>query len=181
MKEQTSKEKGFRRMRQIGLGKGRRKDRERERACGRIPGEACEICPEQGDCGALAEEQMRLTEAESRKAETLTPEETAEILDRIERFTKWAKAVQKRALDRALEGEEIPGWSVTRARANRQYRDELEVAKRVKEMGLDPYEPRLRGIPAMEKLLGKHSFERVLGDLIEVPDGTPKLVRRNKE
>ena len=42
--------------------------------------------------------------------------------------------------------------------------------------GHDPYERKLLGITAMEKLLGKKQFADLLADWIERPQGKPTLV-----
>jgi len=50
------------------------------------------------------------------------------------------------------------------------------VADTVKKAGFDPYEPKLLGITAMEKLLGKKKFAEILKGLVEKPQGKPVLV-----
>ena len=46
-----------------------------------------------------------------------------------------------------------------------------------KAAGFDPYEKKLLGITAMQKLLGKSRFEELLAPYIEKPQGRPTLVR----
>ena len=46
----------------------------------------------------------------------------------------------------------------------------------MKKAGYDPYEPKLLGITAMEKLLGKKKFADILNGLVEKPQGKPALV-----
>ncbi len=45
-----------------------------------------------------------------------------------------------------------------------------------KEAGFDPYEKKLLGITAMQKLLGKSCFDELLTAYIEKPQGKPTLV-----
>ena len=53
----------------------------------------------------------------------------------------------------------------------------LEEASEIcKEAGFDPYEKKLLGITAMQKLLGKARFEELLAGFIEKPQGKPTLV-----
>lgn len=61
-------------------------------------------------------------------------------------------------------------------RSNRKYTDEDAVADTVSKAGFDPYEPKLLGITAMEKLLGKKKFAELLASLVEKPQGKPALV-----
>ncbi|MGI6512129.1 MAG: DUF2800 domain-containing protein [Catenisphaera adipataccumulans] len=46
----------------------------------------------------------------------------------------------------------------------------------VAEAGFDPYERKLLGITAMQKLLGKNRFNELLSGYIEKPQGKPTLV-----
>lgn len=48
--------------------------------------------------------------------------------------------------------------------------------KAVEAAGFDPYEKKLLGITAMQKLLGKSRFEELLAAYIEKPQGKPTLV-----
>ena len=53
---------------------------------------------------------------------------------------------------------------------------DVGVAEAVTKAGFDPYERKLLGVTAMQKLLGKARFEEVLAGLIEKPQGKPTLV-----
>ena len=50
------------------------------------------------------------------------------------------------------------------------------MADTVKKAGFDPYERKLLGITAMQKLLGKSRFDELLSAYIEKPQGKPTLV-----
>ena len=43
--------------------------------------------------------------------------------------------------------------------------------------GFDPYERKVLGVTAMQKMLGKSRFEELLAPYIEKPQGKPTLVR----
>ena len=45
-----------------------------------------------------------------------------------------------------------------------------------KAAGFDPYEKKLLGVTAMQKLLGKARFDELLAPYIEKPQGKPTLV-----
>ena len=47
------------------------------------------------------------------------------------------------------------------------------MSKAVEAAGFDPYEKKLLGITAMQKLLGKSRFEELLAAYIEKPQGKP--------
>ena len=61
-------------------------------------------------------------------------------------------------------------------RSNRKYTDETKVADVVTKAGFDPYEKKVAGITAMQKILGKKKFEELLGSLVYKPQGKPTLV-----
>ena len=50
------------------------------------------------------------------------------------------------------------------------------MADTVRQEGLDPFEHKVLGVTAMQKLLGKTRFEELLSALIEKPQGKPTLV-----
>ena len=80
------------------------------------------------------------------------------------------------ALSAALSGTRFDGWKLVEGRANRRYTDEAAVAQAVISSGHDPYERKLFGITAMERMLGKKQFSTLLDNLVERPQGKPTLV-----
>lgn len=54
--------------------------------------------------------------------------------------------------------------------------NEAAVIEAVTDAGFDPYEKKLLGITAMQKLLGKSRFDELLAAYIEKPQGKPTLV-----
>lgn len=107
---------------------------------------------------------------------TLSDEEIAVILDKLDDLISWAGDVKEYALNAALHGTRFHGWKLVEGRSNRRYTDETAVAQIVSETGRDPCEHKLLGITAMEKLLGKKQFATLLSDLVERPQGKPVLV-----
>ena len=79
-------------------------------------------------------------------------------------------------MQQAISGKEWHGWKLVEGRSNRKYADENAVIQAVADAGFDPYEKKLLGITAMQKLLGKSRFDELLTDYIEKPQGKPALV-----
>ena len=98
------------------------------------------------------------------------------ILSKVDELTSWASDVKDYALQSALSGKIWTGWKLVEGRANRRYTDENEVIKAVCEAGFDPFEKKVLGITAMQKLLGKTKFEKLLSAYVEKPQGKPTLV-----
>jgi hypothetical protein len=106
----------------------------------------------------------------------LTDEEVEEILSRIDDLIGWATDIKDYALQQAMSGREWIGWKLVEGRSNRKYTNETAVADTVSDAGFDPYEHKVLGITAMQKLLGKSRFDELLSVYIEKPQGKPTLV-----
>ena len=94
----------------------------------------------------------------------------------IEDTTSTAAQQTGDALQQAISGKEWAGWKLVEGRSNRRYTDEAKVADTVRQEGLDPFEHKVLGVTAMQKLLGKTRFEELLSAFIEKPQGKPTLV-----
>ena len=142
-------------------------------------GDWCRFCPGAGACKARAKECTDFVdEEEPKELLTLTPEELAKCLDRLDAINAWTKAVNDYALAQALDGLAIPGYKIVEGRAVRKYTDEREVAKAAVAAGYEEaliYERKLLTLSAMEKLMGKKSFAEVCGAYVEKPQGKPTL------
>ncbi len=139
-------------------------------------GEWCRFCRARHQCRKLAEEQMDLAKYDFRLPPLLTEEEIADILSRVDVLVSWASGIKDYALQAALAGTQFPGWKIVEGRANRRITDEAAAAEKIIAAGKNPYEQRLLGITALEKLLGKKKFAELLDGLVERPQGKPVLV-----
>lgn len=146
------------------------------------PGEAqCRWCKAAAVCRAHRDYQMEIARREFADPPLLSPEEIADVLNRLPALQAWAKKVEEYALDAAVRGEaEFPGFKVVEGRSNRRYADEDAIASALRKAGFkvaDIYKPReLLGITAMEKLVGKNRFGELAGQYIIKPEGAPTLV-----
>ena len=84
--------------------------------------------------------------------------------------------VGEASVQQALSGKEWTGFKLVEGRSNRRYSNEAAVIDAVEKAGFDPYEKKLLGITAMQKLLGKSRFDELLTAYIEKPQGKPTLV-----
>lgn len=143
-----------------------------------LPGEWCTFCKAAVKCRARAEEKMRLARMEFNMPPLLTDAEIEEVLTVLPDLTKWANEITAYATEAAIHhGKEWNGFKVVEGRSNRKYRDEQLVAEAAKEHGYtDIYRQSLIPMTEMQKLMGKSTFEEILGDLIYKPPGKPTLV-----
>ncbi|MDT3768184.1 DUF2800 domain-containing protein [Gleimia hominis] len=142
------------------------------------PGSWCQFCRIAATCRARAEANLQLAKLEFAPPAELTDAEIAGVLARIPDLKKWASDVEAYALSRAVnQGVVFEGFKLVAGRSVRKYTCEKDVAAAAEAAGYaDIYEKKLKGITAMEKLMGKATFNEILGDLITKPAGKPTLV-----
>ena len=139
-------------------------------------GEWCRFCKAKAECRERAAANLELARYEFEAPVLLENHEIADILGKIDALTAWANDVKEYALQQAISGKEWSGWKLVEGRSNRKYTSEAVVAATVERAGFDPYEKKILGVTAMQKLLGKSRFEELLAPYIEKPQGKPTLV-----
>ncbi len=139
-------------------------------------GEWCRFCKAKAECRERAGANLSLAKYDFEEPALLNDEEIADILSKVDALTAWATDVKEYALQQAVSGKDWTGWKLVEGRSNRRYTDEAAVTQAVTNAGFDPYERKVLGITAMQKLLGKTRFEELLAPYIEKPQGKPTLV-----
>ena len=139
-------------------------------------GEWCGFCKAKHDCRARADANMELARYDFTLPPLLTDEEVEKILTRVDDLVAWASDIKDYALQQAISGKEWHGYKLVEGRSNRKYTNDALVAAAVERIGIDPYERKLLGVTAMQKLLGKSRFDEILAAYIEKPQGKPTLV-----
>lgn len=139
---------------------------------------ACRWCPLAGACRARAE---YIAEVDfGKEPDILDDDEIAEIVPRLKDIRRWAESVEKEALQRAYtEGREIPGHKVVLRGGKRVIKDQPYAIQKLIDAGWEAEqvaELRVKGITALEKMLGRATFTEVLGDLITRTEGKPAIV-----
>lgn len=162
------------------------------------PGDWCKFCRGKAVCRARAELNSafadfkdcipagKLNDVEQRLAETvgrqtLSDEEVADLLTKAADLVAWFKDLQDYAQQAILSGRTIPGYKVVAGKSNRVFTDEDKVlsilTRKAHLKTADCYKPReLKTLATIEKMLGKKSFEDLLGHLVSKPLGKPTLV-----
>lgn len=139
-------------------------------------GEWCGFCKAKNDCRARAEANLALAQYEFKLPPLLTDEDIEDILAKVDELVAWASDIKKYALQQAISGKSWSGWKLVEGRSNRKYVNDSVVADVVEHAGFDPYERKVLGITAMQKMLGKSRFDELLSPYIEKPQGKPTLV-----
>ena len=139
-------------------------------------GEWCGFCKAKHECRARAEANLMLAQYDFKLPPLLEDTEIEVILSRADQLVSWVNDIKEYALQQAISGKEWTGFKLVEGRSNRRYTDEAAVTQTVTDAGFDPYEHKLLGITAMQKLLGKSRFDELLSAYIEKPQGKPTLV-----
>ena len=139
-------------------------------------GEWCGFCKAKHECRARAEANLLLAQYDFKLPPLLEDSEIEVILSRADQLVTWVNDIKEYALQQAISGKEWSGFKLVVGRSNRRYTNEATVTQAVEAAGFDPFERKLLGITAMQKLLGKRRFDELLSAYIEKPQGKPTLV-----
>ena len=138
-------------------------------------GEWCGFCKAKHECRARAEANLMLAKLDFKLPPLLEDSEVEYILSRADELVAWASDIKEYALQQAISGKEWTGWKLVEGCANRRYSNEEAVIQTITDAGFDPYEKKLLGITAMQKLIGKTRFDELLTAYIEKPQGKPTM------
>ena len=139
-------------------------------------GEWCRNCRARRQCRALAEDQLSIARYDFRDPPLLSDGEIADVLSRVDGLIAWAEKVREYALREALNGKRFTGWKLVAGRSSRRFTDDEAVRARIEAAGFDPYERKKKSLTAIEQLMGKKEFDKLLSDLVVRETGKPILV-----
>lgn len=148
------------------------------------PGEHCSstFCRARFSCAARARYMLEAAEQPYSLAEpdTLSVDELEKVVERADLAVKWLSDCKRYLIQQAAAGQvELHRYELVEGRSVRQIADESEAARILMSNGYaaaDIYaEPRLRGLGALEKLVGKKQFSELLSDVLDKPQGKPTL------
>jgi len=147
-----------------------------------IPGEWCQFCKAKAQCRARADYNTELAGQEFRDPPLLSDDELNNVLIKAQNLRTWVNDVEEFALNRAVNENKIPvGFKLATTVTHRKITDQAMAAKVLIEKGIDEsaiYEPvKLKSIASLEKLAPKNYVVSWLGELVQRPEGQPKLVR----
>jgi len=144
------------------------------------PGDHCRFCAARGTCPALKDFALEQVRQDFAKADTLTGDEIAVILDRASVVESWIEAVREEAMRRAQKGDVIPGWILATGRHSRRWRaPDNETALHLFSLGLkeeDIWETKMRSPAQVEKRLPKSKRDDI-NVLVDIVAGGAKLVK----
>jgi hypothetical protein len=147
-----------------------------------IPGEHCNFCRAKAQCRARSDFNIELARFEFKTPALLNNKEIAEVLTKAQQLKSWAADVEEHALERAVNQNEIPhGYKLGTTTTHRKITDPELAATILREKGVPEdniWEPKkLKSITTLEKVAPKGQIATWLGNLIQKPEGSPKLVK----
>ena len=114
-------------------------------------------------------------------ADSLTPDQVAEVLEVADDIIGWLEAVKEGALSDIVAGKPIPGWKAVPGITRQKWADEAKAEAYLSSKGYD------RSFYTKESLLSPSALSKALGKalsddmkakgMIIKPEGEPKLAR----
>ena len=156
---------------------------------GYCAGAWCKFCKHAGKCRELTKVCTKTVDlfGKKRKVESLAPFEIDEILRSFPMIELWMKRITETALQRMMNGEEIPGQKLVEGRSTRKWDSPEQV---IAELRTDYPEseymtkPELMSVAALEKSIGKKNVAVLVGghvvkapgkiDIVPVEDKRPE-------
>jgi len=147
-----------------------------------LPGEWCQFCRAKAQCRARSDYNTELAKQDFKNPRLLSEEEVSEVLVKAQNLRTWVNDVEEFALTRAVTENIVPpGYKLSTTKTHRKIADTALAATVLVEKGMSPEiiweAPKLKSIATLEKLGPKGQIAAWLGDLIQRPDGEPKLVK----
>ena len=110
---------------------------------------------------------------------TLSLDEIAGILPKLDQIIEWANSVREYAKQQALKGEKIQGYKLVNGRPTRKWVNEELVIGKLTELGYSSekiLETKLLTPTKIESLLGKDRFFKEFNELVNSESKTINLV-----
>jgi len=142
-------------------------------------GDHCKWCKVKAMCATLAAKNVKLAQHDFKDPHLLTESQVLEVYKQQPMLVDWVNAVAKYLLDEAVKGKKWPGMKLVEGRSNRKWLDDKKVQDVLADNLFDEKDyttTKIQGITAVEKLVGKSDFPKILGELVIKPQGKPTLV-----
>src|SRR5574343_1506492 len=128
------------------------------------------VCPELHD-HAVAVVKSDLSTVPLPAPEALSTVDLVRVLQSKDLLLGWLKAVEGHALSMLKEGQEGPGYKRVRGRANRKWKELAASWLEEHLPGREIWDKKLKGIPAIEKVIKHDGLKVDLTEIIEKPEG----------
>jgi Protein of unknown function (DUF2800) len=135
---------------------------------------ACQWCPARASCDARARWHL---EAFQQEIALLTPEQVSLLLAQVGDMRSWCDDLESMAMSLLMRDRAaVPGWKVVSGRGTRQWTENAAHVL-IHEHGIVPFEQKMLGLGAIEKLLGKDRAPEVMPTITVKAPGKPTLAK----
>lgn len=142
-------------------------------------GEWCKFCRFKPKCRAIYDDNQKLMEKDFSDPDELTEEEIKSVFEKADQIISWVNSVNAYVLDKLLKKEKFEGYKLVKGRSVRKFNNTEKVSNNLKDMGFteDDFmsQPKLLGITAIEKLVGKKGFEKGFNDFVSKTEPKPSI------
>lgn len=142
-------------------------------------GDHCKWCSVKAMCYTLAQRNIKLARNDFKEPELIPLKDLIAIYKQIPMLVDWANSVAEFLKDEAVGGKEIPGYKLVEGKSQRKYINEDKFKEALLANGYsleDITKVSLKGIPAIEKLVGASAFNKEYREFWDRPQGSPTLV-----
>jgi hypothetical protein len=149
-------------------------------------GDHCKWCKVKAQCATLGSQAIKMAKEDFKKEfkanpHLLTDEQIMKVFSSMKLITEYVKAVSEYVYKEAQGGKKWTGHKLVAGRSNRIWTNEDMVKQMLDEelFSEEQYmsSPKLLGITAVEKLVGKENFDSIVGEYVTKPQGKPTLVK----
>lgn len=143
------------------------------------PGDWCKFCKFKPKCRAIYDQNQAMMLKDFGDPSELTEEEIRTVFEKSDQIISWVNSVEALVLDRLMKKQEFTGYKLVKGRSIRKFLapeaviDKLTELKYEKDDFMSP--PKLLGITAIEKLVGKKKFETDLNELVSKTEPKPTI------
>lgn len=142
-------------------------------------GDWCKFCRFKPKCRAVYNDNQKLMKKDFGDPDELTEAEIREVFDKADQITSWVNSVNAYVLDKLLKKQPFEGYKLVNGRSIRKFKEPVHVAKALTDNGFKEEDfmsqPKLLGITAIEKLVGKKDFETKFSELVAKTEPKPTI------
>lgn len=147
-----------------------------------VAGGHCQFCKARNSCAAYFDKFGELLKIQDKRV--MTPKDKATVLTYGSMISSWANKVMEAAIQDIQKGRSIPGFKLVAGRGSRKFTNEDAVVEILLEQGYeseDIFEPSMKPLTAIEKMLGPKRFGTVFEKHINKTQGKPQLVNEDDD
>lgn len=141
-----------------------------------VAGSHCQFCRARNNCRAFFEKFAELKGISDKRV--ITPQQLQTVLTFGDAVSGWVKKMKDEAALKMQNGKKIEGFKLVAGRGRRSFKNEDFVVDELVGAGFEDweiFEPQLRSLTTLEKILGKNKFNNLLGPHVVTVASKPQI------